>query len=813
MLIIAVSTLRTRWVSFLGSFAALFLGTLLIAAMGQVLASTVSTPDRGPQRYAAAPSVVVPDDRLTVQARQGTTSAPLAEPRGLPADLAAAFPGAVVDRIFPARLDGGPPATGRPWTAVRAAPHHLTSGRAPAGDTEIAVSASALPADERTAIGDRITVVTARDAKAYTVVGITTAGAQGTVFFSDAHAARLSPRIDALALWQPADRVQATVADRARILTGQDRALADPSRSQDAEARNNANTVVGIAGGFAAFVAIFVVSSTFAFAVAQRRREFALLRTVGATRRQVRRMVHAEAVCLAVLASALGALAGPLATGPVLDWLINLDMAPAWAVPSHSAVPSAVAFPTGVLVALLGATAAARRAGRVHAAEALREAAVESRAMTPARWLLGLGTLITALVCMAVAAIGDPASAANNKSAMPVVMLLVAAAGLLAPMAVGPVTRVLAAPLKHLRGATASVVPAAVLASARQTAMTAAPILITVGLSAALLGGAATGDAAKVTMRTAPVQADYLVLPDAGSGLDRQLIERLQAVPGVEVATTAQTSLYTLEGDTALIQRPVEAVDTTTLPAMLDIPLSAGSFSDMDDHSIVVSSYWGKHLGDSVSLWRADGGRTSLKVVGLLGEKAAADAYTTRAHAFSAMPTLAYIKLHTNTPRAGIEAALREATAGHNAHAVTKADWVRDNSVRQKSASRLGLLTVLAIILAYTTIALVNTVLMAASHRAPERRALRLIGARRSQILRFAAAEALLVTAIAMVLATGTAALSLAGLWISLVQIAGPIGITFPWPTIGAVAAGCTILAVLASVVSTLLTDRSVARQ
>ncbi|WP_353943320.1 ABC transporter permease [Streptomyces sp. HUAS MG91] len=811
MLTLALSTLRTRWVSFLGSFAALFLGTALIATTGQVLASTTGTPDRAPQRYAAAPVVVVPDGRITVHGRQGATRAPLAEPRGLAAGLAARFPGAVVDRVFPARLSGGPPAVGRPWSAARTAPQRITEGRAPAGSREIAVSTSARAAGAGAAVGDRVGVVTADGITRYTVVGVTTAGPQGTVFFSDARAATLSPRIDALALWQPAGRVRAALGDRAdgaRVLTGPDRALPDPTRAADDRARNDAATIAGIAGGFAAFVAAFVVSSTFAFAVSQRRREFALLRTVGATRRQVRRMVHAEAWCLAVVAAALGALAGPAATRPVLDRLIGLGAAPAWTVPSDSVVPSLVAFPTGVLVALLGAAAAARRAGRVTAAEALREAAVESRAMTPARWVLGAAALGTALTGMAVTAVGDPASAANNKTAMPNVMLLVAAAGLLAPVAVRPVTRLFAAPLERLRGATGTLVSASVRASARQTAMTAAPVLVTVGLAAALLGGAATGDSAKAAMRTEPVRADYLVLPDAGSDLDRQLVRRLEELPGVEVATAAPSSLYTLEGDTVLIRRPVEAVDPERLPAAVHVPLSAGSFADLDDHSVVASPTWGVGLGDRLRVWRADGSRATLTVVGLLSVDSPADAYTTRAHAFSALPTVAYVKLRAGTSPSAVEAALRTVTAGHNAHAVTRAAWASGLGTDGRPAARVGLLAVLAIILAYTTIALVNTVLMATADRAPERRALRLLGARRAQILRFVAAEALLVTGIGTVLAGATAAVALAGVWISLVRIAGPLGISLPWATVTAVAAGCALLAVLASAGAALLADR-----
>ncbi|NRQ32735.1 ABC transporter permease [Nonomuraea sp. NN258] len=801
MLSIAWSTLRTRLLSFAGTFVALALGAALIAALGQVLATTVTAPDRGPQRYAAAPVVVAADERLTVNTWRGAESRPLAEPRGLPAELVARFPDAVVDRVFPAQLAGGPDAVGRPWSAARTAPYSLVSGRAPASAGEIAVSAGA-------AAGDRVLVVTASGSKEYDVVGVTTPGPQPAVFFTDAHAARLSPRVDALALWSPAPEVRAAVGAAvgaaARVLTGQDRALIDPNRAADEEARNNANTIVGIAAGFAAFVAVFVVSSTFAFAVGQRRREFALLRTVGATVRQVRRMVYAEAALVAVTASAAGALAGPLGTRPILDWLAGLRMAPAWLVPSTSNVPSWVAFCSGVLVALLGVAVAARRAGRVRPSEAMREAAVEPRAMTAGRWVMGLGVLGTALVSMAVTAVGDPSSAMNNKSFMPLVMLLIAAAGLLAPVVVRPVTRLLTLPVARLRGAGGTVVAAGAIASARQTAATAAPVLVTVALAASLLGGAAMTDAAKSAVQTGPVRADYLVLPSGAAGLDRELVGRLGRIPGVTVTTTTPTSVYTLEGDTALIQRPAEAVEPAALRADLDIPVLSGSLDDLRDDTIVVSETWELTAGQTARMWRADGSEATFKVAAVMAASAPADAYVTAAHAFSARPAAAYVTLKPGTSASTAEAALARATEGHNARAVSKAEWRGDAEQRRNSASRLGLMVVLYIMLAYTVIAMVNTLLMAAGDRAAERGSLRLLGATRGQVLRYVMGEAVLVVAVGVVLAAGATGLSLGGLWVALAQVAGPVAVSLPWATLGALVAGCTALAVLATVIPAL---------
>ncbi|MGV9377621.1 FtsX-like permease family protein [Nonomuraea sp. NPDC003707] len=834
MLRIAWSTLRVRWSSFAGTFVALAFGAALMAALGQVLASSISSPDRGPQRYAAAPVVVVSDERLTVRSPFGESGAPLAEPRGLAPELAGRMPGAVVDRIFAAQLAGGPPAVGRPWSAARTAPQQLSSGRAPAADDEIVVTAGAQ-------VGRRVQVVTAAGTRSYRVVGIAAAGPQPTVFFTDERAARLSPRIDALAVWRPAAEVRAalgqstagrtklgqTTGDRAtsdqptpgqaitsgaasrqngtpaistevKVLTGQERALLDPSRKSDEQARNNANTIAGIAAGFAGFIAVFVVSSTFAFAVGQRQREFALLRTVGATTGQVRRMVYGEALLVAIAASALGALTGPLATRPILDLLSSLGMAPAWLVPSTSPVPSYVAFGTGVLVAVLGVVVAAWRAGRVRPAEALRQAAVEPRAMTPGRWIAGGGLLATAVISMAVNAVSDPSGATNNKTFMPIVMLLIAAAGLLAPVFVRPVANLLAAPLGRLRGAGALVVPAGAVASTRRTAATAAPVLMTVALAATLLGAAAMTDATKAAMRIDPVRADYLVLPSGTAGLDRQLTERLRAVPGTDVTTVTPTSLYTLEGaGTQLIQRPAEAVNPATLTTALSVPVTAGSLAELRDDTIAVSPTWEVNLGQRVRLWRADGSQVSLTVVALLGADSTADAYVTPAHALSTLPSLAYVKLRPGTSAAK---ALEQAVEGHNARSITKAAWAGTVTGRAASASRLGLLAVLGIMLSYTVIAQVNTLLMAAPDRAGEHGALRLLGATKGQVLRYVVAEALLVVAVGVLLAALATALGLLGLYAALLQLAGPVTIDVPWQPVIGVIALCSMLAVLATV-------------
>ncbi|MEU7865234.1 FtsX-like permease family protein [Dactylosporangium sp. NPDC049140] len=746
MIRIAAATIRLRRLSFVGTFIALALGSALMAALGLVLDTTVTAPPRPPQRYSTVPVVVAGSQTLTVPTGRGGASAPLAEPRGVPADVVAAFPDAVVDRVF--RAYYGRDGVGRPWSALGLDGQALRQGRAPAADDEIAV------ADGR--LGDRVPVVTDGGLVRYTIVGIVTDGPQPAVFFTDARAAALHPRVDALALTRSADDVRSVIGDRAIVLTGQDRARLDANREPDARDRNNAATIVGIALGFAAFVAIFVVASTFAFAVAQRRAEFALLRATGATPGQIRRMVYAEALLVAVTAAAAGTAAGP--------WLaarISSQFVPAWvSTLSNAHWPLWTSFGTGAAVALLGALAAAWRAGRVRPGEALRETAVEPRVMPLTRWVLGLGVLGTALVTMAVTAIGDPGAATNRKTYMPVVMLLVAAAGLLAPALVRPVARAVAAALDRPRGATGLVASASARASARRTAAIAAPVLVTVGLAAALLTASALTDTAKVALDKPPIPAAATVVATGGAGLDQELV---RALPDAQFSTP--TSVYTLEGDTALIRR--EALAVTWVP----------------DDAVMVTPDLALPVGSTAHVWLADGSPAALRVIGELPLGSPADLLVGAGNAYSARPTVAYLSARVPIP------------PGHNA-------TYSNARTAGPSASRTGLFVVLAIVLGYTALSLVNTLLMAAPDRAGEHRTLRLLGALRSQILRVSLLEVLISVAIGVVLASACAFIAVGSLWLTLLRVTGPLTITVPWLPLGAITAGTIALALLTALVS-----------
>ncbi len=139
--------------------------------------------------------------------------------------------------------------------------------------------------------------------------------------------------------------------------------------------------------GVALFMAVFVVGSTFGFVVATRRRQLGLLRLVGATPRQVRRMVLGESAVVAVLAAVARLPARRRWSAPaflaLLEWRGVLSRRPGQPAPW---LAWAIAAPVGVAVALLGTWRSSKRAARVSPMAVFQEAGVERR--RPSGWQL-----------------------------------------------------------------------------------------------------------------------------------------------------------------------------------------------------------------------------------------------------------------------------------------------------------------------------------------------------------------------------------------------------------------------------------------
>lgn len=799
MLTVALRTLRTRWVTFAGSFVALALGVALLTVTGLVLASAQDAPERRPERFAAAPVVVRGQDTVRVPTPRGEDSRPLAQPRAVPAATVAGLRklGRVVeDRAFPVRAEGGPGGlVGHPWSTAAFAPYGLTAGRAPRAADEVVVTGGWAEPGERVRT-ERGTV---------RVVGtVADLGFEDAVFYTDARAARLSPAGVQLVVDADARAVRDAVrGSGARVLTGNDRWYADADPGRDDTAVTALNALFGTAGGVAAFVSVFVVASTFAFAVAQRRREFGLLRTAGATPGQLRRMVLAESLLVGAAASATGCVLGGNAAPPLAASLVDGGLAPAWFTVGDHAWPYHAAFWTGLLVALGGAAAASWRAGRTSPAQALRASSVDTGAMTRGRWLCGAALLLTAVATLGISLAGDPGELLHRKTYVSRPMLLITATALLAPVVLRAPTRLLARALGRLPGAAGMLVGENAAAGVRRTAAVASPVLLMVALTGSLLGAPATLDQAKAHEARERTAAAFVVTAPPGTGFGARTLQHLRAVPGTEVAPSASSEVYVLEDGPAPVRSQARAADPVALAATARLPIVAGKVTDLDDGSIVVNEEWERHsVGQTVRVWLGDGTSRTLRIAAVMATGTGSNGvYVTPANAPGAPVDRVDVALADGADPGEAAAALREAATPDGGRVLTRDEWLASLRPKNAGTTRLGFLLVLGIALIYTAISLVNTMLMATSDRVRELSSLQLAGATRPQVLRLVGAESLAVVAVGALLGLAVAALNLAGMQWALALLSVDSTVELPWTAVGAAVGACAVLAVVASTV------------
>lgn len=819
MLTTALHTLRTRWVAFTGSFVALSLGVALLAVSGLALAATLDAPDRKPERFAAAPVVVRGQDTLRVPTPSGERTEELARPRAVPDAVVARLKrlGTVVeDRSFPVRVRGGGHGpgelVGHPWSTAAFAPYRIDAGRAPRAADEVVVTGGwAAP-------GERVRT----DRGTLRVVGtVPGRGFEDAVFFTDARAARLAPVGVQVAVDAEVSAVRKAVRDAGRdsapgsagvrVLAGDDRRYADADPDRDREALTGLNALFGTAGGVTAFVSVFVVASTFAFAVDRRRREFGLLRTAGATPGQLRRTVLTEALGVGVLASAAGCVLGAYAAPRLAALVVEEGLAPAWFTIGDHTWPYHAAFWAGLVVALCGATAAAWRAGRTGPVEALREASVDTRAMTRGRWVCGAGLLLTALVTLVLALADDPGDLLHRKTYVSRPMPLIAAAALLAPVVVRPTARLLTWLPARLPGATGVLARENTVAGVRRTAAVAAPVLVTVALTGSLLGAVATLNGAKAAEVRERTAAAFVVTAPSGAGFDAATVARLRAVPGAELSPTSSSAVYVLEDGVALIRSDARAVAAPeSLTATTRLPLAAGKVSDLDDDSIIVNEEWEEHtVGRPVRVWLGDGTLKTLRIAAVMHTGTGDNGvYVTAANAAGAPVDRVDVALVDGADGDTVAAGLRGAVASVGGRVSSGDEWAEAALAESGGIPRTGLLLVLGIALLYTGISVVNTMLTATSDRVRDLTVLRLTGATDAQVLRLLAVESLTVAAVGTLLGLLVAGLNLAGMGAALHLLAVPATPVVPWTAVAATAATCAALTVTASLASATLLVR-----
>jgi len=762
MLRLSVLSARGRTGAFTGALIALFAAAVLSMAWGMQLESILRT--HAPvERYAAAAAVV------TGQQNAGTDHDVLLSERArVPAALVprlAAVPGvrsAIGDVSVPAEL-GGKAAVAHGWGSAALTPYVLSAGRPPRGPGEIVTGYPAR-------LGTRLTLAATEPARTVTVVGVARPShpvtQQTAIFLTDAEAMRLAGhpgRVDAIGVLAApgfdTGRLRAA-AGAAQVLTGGARGAAEYPELD--RARKTLIPVTAAFGGLAMFIAIFVVASTLGLSIQQREREIALLRAVAATPGQIRRMIAWEAAIVALIGSAAGIWPGIVFGRALAHGLMGHGIVPPNYTLAYDWLPAAAAIAGGVAAALIAVLAAGRRAARVPPAHALTDAAVEPRLLGPGRLiggLLALGGAVPLFTVSATTTTPETAAATSELSAI----FLVVAAAFLGPIVPYVATRLLAPPLAAL-SPVGGFLASANLGATRRFSSATTPLVLTVALNCTLLFSSTTIDHATTQQRQAGL-AGQLALTSTGPGLPAAALADTRATPGVRSAVgLTSTTLGPGLGTDDII--PAQIL-TGGQGGGLDAGVIAGSLSALHGDTIAL----GRHradavharIGESMAIMLGDGTHTRATVVAIyIRDLAFGDALVAPelAAGHQTIPLLSMILIRAGRP-AAVAAHLQALSQRYpglrvsgSASLVTAADADRELN------HWLGPFFV-AMVFAFTSIAIVNTLIMIALRRRRELALLRLTGATTRQVRSMARWEALLIITMGLGIGLAIAATAL----------------------------------------------------
>ncbi|WP_322937462.1 ABC transporter permease [Nocardioides bizhenqiangii] len=823
MLTLAVSLMRRRVGSLLGAGAAVGIAAVLIMSCGILLESALKSAVPV-ERLEGASVVVQADPTMTSGGEAGLTVLLPERPRvdaglALRLDNLPDVSRAVADRSFDVGIEflSGDPVggsadgvtTGHGWSSAALTPYQLDEGRRPTGSTEMVLGqseASTLAAE----VGDRLRVAGPTSQRVYTVVGIASTSAPVTdtqIFFRDDVAEALSgtdDRVDLIGIVTAdgvspaatADRVAEVLPEDLRVLTGDERGEAESHGG----AISREDIVAGLTmfGVLAAFVSIFVVASAFALSIHGRHRELALLRAIGTTRGQLRRLVAAEALVLAVAASAVAA---PMAVGfaALERWFfVRVGLLPEGVSLTVGWLPFVVGLLAAVLTTQLAARASARRASRVRPTEALRDAAVQPRRTPRVQVLAGL-VLAGLGVWVLVDSVAKIDSGGADTAALASAIWMVSAA-FLAPVLARPFTALVGIPVRLFGKASGLLARVSTRTNVRRVASVATPVMLTVALAGTVLVSKTTLQQSGEDDSAARTTADLVVRTDDGSPVPRTVSQATSGLEGVEASSgTLTTSVVANDGDN-LHLLPALAVDPRTIDRVMDLDVTGGSLTDLRGNTLAVREGARPALGeigDRVEIHLGDGTPVTLRIAATYARGLGfADVVIPRGlvagHTTRANDDAVLVRLRDGAdPGAVAERIERlDAAPATDLHVLTRAEYLE--SLADDAAERnVGLYLLLGIVLLFCGLAIVNTLGMAIGQRGEEFALLGLLGASRRQIIRMVRTETMIVVAFGATLGVLVAAPTVAVLSYSLT---GDLAPAAPMPLY--VGGGATLLLV-----------------
>ena len=580
-------------------------------------------------------------------------------------------------------------------------------------------------------------------------------------------------------------------------------ALVEENQKQIDEVLGYVQTFLLVFAAVALVVGVFLIVNTFSILVAQRSRELALLRAMGASRRQVNRSVLLEAFAVGVIGSTVGLGAGYLlALGlRFVFGLIGLDLSRAEFPVEWTTV--AAAYAVGIVVTVVAGYLPARRAARIAPVAAMRDD-VALPEQTLRRRAVGATLLVLLGVVAAVAGFAGEGGTGLSLIGLGMLLVLVGVA-LLSPLVARPVIRVFEVAYRRLFGTVGVLATQNALRNPRRTAATASALMVGMALVAmmSILGQSASAstDAALDEALT----SQFVISSVINQPFSTDVADQAREVEGVGTVAPLKQGLARYEGDRVF----VGAVDPREFTLALVLPVEAGSLADLGPGGVVVASRVAQaqdlSLGDPVTL-AFQGGEVDLEVTGVLQEGAPTpnDWYvspdTFREGGLAPVDSLVFVNAAPEADLDTVRDGLQEVVADLPTVTVKDPQAFADAQKEQIDTFLNLIYGLLGLSVVIAVLGVVNTLALSVIERTREVGLLRAVGVSRRQLRTVIRLESIVIAVFGALLGIAMGVAFGVGLMVAL-EDQGLTEIVVPWGSLVLFVVAAAVVGVVAAVV------------
>jgi putative ABC transport system permease protein len=645
----------------------------------------------------------------------------------------------------------GPPTFGSVGEEFAGALWSTAQGRWPVGSTEVVIDEASAKTGKYV-LGDSVKVVAQSGSREFTLVGIASYGdvrsPGGATFalFDSVTAAEFLTQpgfIDAILVsgdGSVSDAKLSQAIQDALPTTGKTETLTGAEITLETQDQiGSALDFFGILLKTFSFIALgvgcFVIYNVFSISAAQRQRENALLRAIGASRRQITRAMLIESIVVGLIGSIVGVVAGiGLSAGlTALLRALNIDLPSSGLVVSQNTVTSTIVI--GLIVTVLSAILPARRAGKVPPLAAMRATALEIAEPGRKRLITGLLSIALGLAVIVAVVVG----ASNNYLGIGILFVFIGTI-VLGPIIARPVALFLGRPAARFRGVTGTMARQNSARNPKRTSRTASPVLIGVALVTAVTALAASIKGQIDDVFSAQFKGDYAISTDARGfgGLSPSLAVDLNKLPQVEKATGFGFLTVKIDGN----GQYVTTINPETIEGLWDIGLINATYPDLKTSSMFVSEKVAKKknlaIGSVLETTFGDGSTRPLTVAGIYVNNEIGD-YIANSKLVDGSGIImfdigVYIQTKESVDKAEAFAALETAVKKYGqGELLTKQEYINKQSgqVNQLLGLIYGLLMLSVII---SIVGIIITLLLSVFERQRELGLLRAVGMTRSQV-------------------------------------------------------------------------------